>query len=84
VKDAIAKLLGHHVAARRLQAELTQEQLAGKVKISRQALSEIERGTQSPSWQTLYTLSNALRCEPWDLLPSYRQVVAAITLEEDR
>jgi DNA-binding XRE family transcriptional regulator len=56
---------------------LTQDEVAGTVGISRQALSEIERGTQAPRWETLYSIAQALRCEPFDLIPSIRQVIEA-------
>lgn len=73
MKEAIAELIGKHVVARRTGAELTQQELATKVGIARQSLSEIERGTQAPRWETLYTLAEVLRCEVYDLLPTCRQ-----------
>jgi DNA-binding XRE family transcriptional regulator len=74
VKELICTLIGHHVAARRVQRQLTQEAVAYQVGVSRQALSEIERGTQAPRWETLYVLAEVLRCEVYDLLPTVKQV----------
>jgi transcriptional regulator with XRE-family HTH domain len=74
VKEAICELIGRYVAARRLGEGLTQEEAASKAGVSRQALSEIERGTQAPRWETLYALAEVMRCEIWDLIPTVRQV----------
>jgi transcriptional regulator with XRE-family HTH domain len=74
VKDAITELIGRRCVARRLQRGLTQAQVAAKVGISHQALSEIERGNQAPKWETIYALSKALVCEVWDLIPTLNQV----------
>lgn len=87
MKEAITELIGKHVVARRTERALTQETLAAKAGVSRQALSMIERGTQAPRWDTLYALAEALRCEAFDLIPSCRQVrqiAVSIALEEDR
>ena len=73
MREAIGTLIGRHVAAQRLQREKTQQQLAELVGVSRQAISEIERG-QAPKWDTLYLIALALRCEPWDLIPTLKQV----------
>lgn len=74
MKEAICELIGRYVAARRLAVGLTQEEAATKAGVSRQALSEIERGTQAPRWETLYALAEGMRCEIWDLIPTVRQV----------
>jgi len=74
VKEAISRLIGTHVAARRTDRKLTQEEVAQLAGISRQALSEIERGTQAPRWETLYALAQALHCDAFDLIPSVKQV----------
>lgn len=74
MKDVICELIGHHVAARRTRHGMTQEAVAYQVGVSRQALSEIERGTQAPRWETLYVLAEVLRCEVYDLLPTVKQV----------
>jgi transcriptional regulator with XRE-family HTH domain len=77
VKDAICELIGRHVASRRLERELTQEEVAKQAGISRQALSLIERG-QAPRWETIYAIAEVLRCEVWDLIPTCKQVRARV------
>lgn len=74
MKEAIATLIGKHVVARRTERGMTQEEVASKCGVSRQALSMIERGAQAPRWETLYSLAQALRCDVWDLIPSLKQV----------
>ena len=73
MKDAICELIGRHVAAQRLRRGMTQEEVAGLSGISRQALSEIERG-QAPRWETIYAIATVLGCEVWDLIPTLKQV----------
>jgi transcriptional regulator with XRE-family HTH domain len=74
VSDAIAAMIGRRVAERRIERELTQEQLAEAAGISRQMVSLIERGVKTPGWLTAYALAIALRCEVFDLLPTLREV----------
>ncbi|MEZ2660822.1 helix-turn-helix transcriptional regulator [Aneurinibacillus aneurinilyticus] len=51
----------------RQEADLTQEELAKKAKISRSLLSNIERGYAAPSLQTAHRISKALK-KPIDSL----------------
>jgi transcriptional regulator with XRE-family HTH domain len=74
VKEAITELIGRYVATRRLERRKTQDEIAAEVGVSRQALSEIERGRQAPRWETIYALAEAMQCEVWDLIPTCRQV----------
>ena len=74
MKDVIARFVGKHVVSRRTERRWTQSDLANRVGISRQALSAIERGAQMPATETMYALAGALRCEVYDLLPTYKQV----------
>lgn len=84
MKQAISELIGRHVVAHRTERDLTQEDVASRCGISRQSLSLIERGVAAPRWDTLYAIAGVLRCEVFDLIPSYRQVRAAQALLEDR
>lgn len=55
---ALQVKLGERIQALRLKLELTQEQLAVRLGISQKYVSELERGTKSPSWQTLVALAH--------------------------
>lgn len=48
---------------------MSQEELAGRVDLARTSITNIERGTQPVSLGLLYGLSDALGCEPAQLLP---------------
>jgi len=74
MKFAIAQLIGQRVVAHRTRRQLTQQEVAERIGISRQALSSIERGTRLPHWPTLYAVAGVLRKDVYDLLPSYAQV----------
>ena len=41
-------------------ADLTQSQLARQARVSRQALSKLERGEREPTWETVRQLAHAL------------------------
>ncbi|MEM6296288.1 MAG: substrate-binding domain-containing protein [Myxococcota bacterium] len=55
------------VRRRRAAAKLSQRELAGAVGVSRQALSAIEAGRQTPSTAVALRLARALRCRVEDL-----------------
>lgn len=73
-RQDIARHIGAHITARRIERKLTQQQVATKAGISRQALSEMERGTQLPAWESIYRIAQVYRCEVFDLIPVVRQV----------
>jgi molybdate-binding protein/DNA-binding XRE family transcriptional regulator len=65
---------------KRQQAGLTQEELADRVKLSRQALNSIEKGHAAPSTQVALQLARALRCRLEELfwLPAAGGEVVAV------
>ena len=62
---------------RRLQAALTQEQLAFEADIRRNYVSMLEPGQNQPTLSMLFTLPTALGCTPSDLLLEVEQRPAA-------
>lgn len=70
----IARHIGAHIVARRIERKLTQQEVAKRADISRQALSEMERGTQLPAWESIYKIAQAMRIEVFDLIPAVKQV----------
>ena len=62
------RAIGMQVRHRRLEKQMTQEQLSQKAGISLSFLGHIERGTRKLSVETLIALSNVLECSPNDLL----------------
>ena len=60
--------MGSRIAARRRRLGISQNFLAEKVDISRNHLSNIERGREKPSFDVLINLCNILRVTPDYLL----------------
>jgi transcriptional regulator with XRE-family HTH domain len=59
---------------RRVEAELTQAELAGRAGVGQSYISKMERGTQSADPKTVGALARALGCTIADLMP--RKVAA--------
>jgi len=62
------RLVGRNVARLRRASGLTQEQLEERSGHSQQYLSDLERGRRNPTVVTLFELSQALGCQPVDLI----------------
>jgi transcriptional regulator with XRE-family HTH domain len=58
--DRVVAQLGRRVAGLRLAAGLSQGDLAKKLRSTPQWVSQLERGTRSPTVHTLVKLANAL------------------------
>ena len=58
-------MLGHELRKARLDADLTQEELAVRARLSREYISKLERNVQSPTVKTLLVL-----CKIMDLKAS--------------
>lgn len=54
------KSIGSIIAARRRELGLTQEELADRVQVTRQSISNIERGKQIPSYTILIRITSIL------------------------
>lgn len=65
--NKIKKLLGERIRAYRIKQKLTQEKLAEKVQIEVPSLSNIEKGKNYPTPETLEKICIALNVQPSDL-----------------
>ncbi|MDR0827661.1 MAG: helix-turn-helix domain-containing protein [Desulfovibrio sp.] len=65
--NALAKVLGEAISARRHEAGMTQEELAGILNIATDTLSRIEKGRFSPKMGRLPDIADALHCSVADL-----------------
>ncbi|MEN1704599.1 MAG: helix-turn-helix transcriptional regulator [Planctomycetota bacterium] len=63
---------GKIVRERRLDADLSQEDLAFAAGLHRTAVSHIEQATRSSTLETVEKLAKALGVQPADLMPSIR------------
>ena len=59
---------GLHVQTLREQAELSQEELAARSKLSRHYVSELESGRRNPSLEVLIRLSKGLKIDLKELV----------------
>ncbi len=62
------KLLGKNIKKARLDAELTQAQVADKAGIHVNYFARIERGIQTPSVDVLEAIANAVKVKAAELL----------------
>jgi len=65
--DSVPYKIGRNVARLRLNARLTQEQLAEKVDIGLRHLQRIEAGEKSPSMKTFVRIKKVLNVDWSDL-----------------
>lgn len=61
---SVERAFGHALRARRQAGGLTQEALAAAADLARNYVSELERGTKSPSLRTIFRLCEQLRVSP--------------------
>lgn len=71
-----AEAFGLVLRARRLDAGLTQEQLAFEAEIQRVYVSKLELGQYQPTLTMLLTLAKALNCAASDLIVEVEQQLA--------
>ncbi|KKO72492.1 helix-turn-helix domain-containing protein [Kerstersia gyiorum] len=64
----LAKSVGKAIASRRMEAGLTQEEVAEKLGVGNEAVSRMERGTVMPTVGRLVALSQIFSCGVNDLL----------------
>jgi transcriptional regulator with XRE-family HTH domain len=64
----IARTLSAHIRELRLQAQLSQSQLAGRIGSHRPVISRIERGLHVPGLCTLSAIAHALELDVCTLL----------------
>lgn len=63
----ILKAFGKAVKLRRVELDLTQEDVVGRSGLARSFVSSIERGEQAASVTTIGMLADALECNPSDI-----------------
>ncbi len=60
-------LFGKRIKTLRSRLRLTQDQLSERAQISPQYLSNIERGRENPTLDTLIRLAESLKVEVWEM-----------------
>lgn len=64
--------IGIRIKSLRKTLKLTQAEVAEKAGIDASFYGQLERGTGTPSLRTLFSIADALRVEPAELLPRTR------------
>lgn len=77
-EQALAEAVGRAIAYRRVEAGLTQEQVAEQLSLGREAVARVERGTAVPTVVRLVELAELFGCRTEDLL------AGASTREDDQ
>jgi transcriptional regulator with XRE-family HTH domain len=68
--DQIYRVFGSRLREAREQADVTQEELARRVDLSRTSITNIEKGRQRVLLHQLLDLAGALKVAPSDLMPA--------------
>lgn len=58
------KILGNEIRRRRLELEISQEELAALCDLHRTYIGSVERGERNISLHNIISISNALKCKP--------------------
>ncbi|BDB27878.1 helix-turn-helix transcriptional regulator [Cupriavidus sp. P-10] len=77
----LEQAFGAAVKLRRLEAKLSQEELAEKADMLGSALGRLERGAVSTSLETVGRVAAALNTKPWALLWFAGQIQTGVRLE---
>jgi transcriptional regulator with XRE-family HTH domain len=65
---------GRNVARLRKQRGWSQEELASKIDVKKQSISNIERGVRFPTFETLEKIANAFHATPVELFGTAKQI----------
>jgi transcriptional regulator with XRE-family HTH domain len=76
--EALLKKVGRRIAELRQAAELTQEQLAAKLKITLKYLQRVEAGRHNLSVDSLVRFSRVLKAEPKALFEEPRTLMVNV------
>jgi transcriptional regulator with XRE-family HTH domain len=74
--DSGGESLGRRIAAHRAKLGLTQQELAGRLAISRVAVSHLESGLSDPGERTVTLLAGVFKVEPHELVAGTTYPVA--------
>lgn len=69
VDDTLYRKLGDEIAEHRRDAEMTQDELGQRVRLSRTSIVNIEKGRQRVALHHLYAIADALEVDLREILP---------------
>ena len=69
-RKTIRKCFGDHVRKKRLELNISQEELAFKSGLHRTYVGSVERGERNLSLENIFVFAKALSCDPTELIPN--------------
>jgi len=82
-KTALNQLVGSRIKKKRMQLDLSQDELSSKIGLARASISNIEVGRQQPTLTTLYDISQIFETDVHFLLPTYTEVLHTTISQSD-
>lgn len=79
----LASVFGDEIRRIRLEANLSQEELAYKAGVHRTYISQLERGLKTPYLEVVFRLCEALDQEPHELIKHIYQIMGEFRAPED-
>jgi transcriptional regulator with XRE-family HTH domain len=72
--DNLAKKLGKNIKICRIKQDMSQAELAFTASLDQSYLSKIENGSVNIAVAKLYSIAEAMNCNPVELLPDYDEL----------
>src|SRR5215210_3567341 len=72
----IYEWVGRRIKSLREETPLSQEELAKRIKMTRNSITQIEKGTQGIQLDTLYAIAEVVRVHPCQLIPPPHEPMA--------
>lgn len=82
-QQRLYQLLGENIKAYRIQRQLTQEQLANEIELTRTSVVNIEQGRQHPPLHLLLEIAKALKVTLEALIPTEASLLTGSVLDAD-
>lgn len=79
-RGALYKIIGEKIKSKREELKITQLELSESLNISRASVSNIEVGRHQIPLVVLYSISQVLKIDIQELIPSYKEVSDSIQI----
>lgn len=80
-KGILYTIIGNRIKVKRKEQGLSQEDLSFRLNLGRSSISNIEIGRHQIPLFTLYDLSILLKCNIYDIIPTYDEVIEVLNSE---
>ncbi len=82
-QQRLYQLLGENIKGHRIQRQLTQEQLANEIDLTRTSVVNIEQGRQHPPLHLLLDIAKVLKVTIEALIPTESAIMTGTVLDAD-